>query len=250
MAALKSELVPEFVVLALSAGLWFAAAPASHSRDLSPAVLIEGALPAKKTIEEASKADLLSAVCAAVRKHRKSGAGITMAAAAARGEYASDIVGAVLRCAGKIDCEYVGAIVKAAVSIRPGAATAISDAAMARAPNCEQTIQAAVRAAARSEGDRVRTNSPSPAEPSPSIDTSADADEKFDPHEQLDLVCVNGTQRAVRESLLADFLRTNPGAVVGPCPPTPSPSPASSLAPSPPAGTLGAKNPPAGRQLL
>ena len=234
MAAWKCELVLELVVLVLAAGLWLAAAPASLSRDLSPAALIENALPAKMTIEKASKANLLSAVCAAVQKHRKYGAGITMAAAAARGEYAGDIVGAVLRCAGRVDCEYVGAIVKAAVSVRPGAATAISDAALGRARNCEQSIEAEVRAAAGSGGDRVKPNTPSPAEESPSNGTSAAVDEKFDPHEQFALVCVNGTQRVVRESLLADFLRTNPAAVVGSCPPTPSPSPASSLPPPAP----------------
>jgi hypothetical protein len=231
MAALKSELFLEFVILALSVGLWFAAAPASLSRDLPPAELIEKALPAKMTIEGAGKPDLLSAVCAAVRKHRKSGVGVTTAAVAARGEFSGDIVGAVLRCAGTTDCKYVGAIVKAAVSVRPGAATTISDVAMARAPNCEEPVQAAVRAAAQIEDERVKTDSPNPAEESPSIGKSADPEEKFDPHERLVLVCDGGMQRAVRESLLADFLRLHAKAAVGSCPATPSPS----LAPSPPA---------------
>ncbi len=234
MAALRSDLGLEFVILVLSVGLWFAASPASRGRDSSPADLIENALPARVTIEGASKPDLLSAVCAAVRKHRKSGVGITAAAAAAaRGEYADDIVGTVLGCTGKIDCEYVGAVVKAAVSVRPGAATAISDAAMARAPDCEETIQAAARAAARSEDDRVKTNSPSASDPGPPVGTSVSPEEGFDPYEQLALVCDDGTQRAIRESLLADFLRLHSRAAIGPCPPTPTPSPVPSIAPSP-----------------
>src|ERR1041385_6059147 len=147
MAALKNEVLLEFVILALFVAFWFAAAPASLGRELSGAELIENALPTKMTLEKAGKRELLYAVCDAVRRNRKSGAAITKAAASGRGEYAPDIVGTVLHCARKADCEYVGAIVKAAVSAEPRAATAISDAAMARAPNCEETIQAAARVA-------------------------------------------------------------------------------------------------------
>jgi hypothetical protein len=49
------------------------------------------------------------------------------------------------------------------------------------------------------------------------IGTSNGPDEGFDPHEQLNLVCDNGTQRAVRASQLNDFLRLNPGSLVGVC---------------------------------
>jgi hypothetical protein len=166
MEALRNDLFLRFTVLALSAGFWFAAAPLRSAENAPPAALIEAALPARVTIEKASKADLLSAICTAVRKHRKSSPGIAMAAAAARGEYAGAIVGTVLRCAGKIDCGGVGAIVKAAVSVRLGAATAIGDAAMALAPKCDQAIQAEVHAAAKSV-DRARTSSPNPAERGP-----------------------------------------------------------------------------------
>ena len=234
MAALKNEFLLEFVILALSVALWFAAAPASLGRNLSAAELIENALPGKIKMERAGKPDFLSAVCAAVRKDRKSGPAITMAAASARGEYAPDIVGAVLRCARKVDCEYVGAIVKAAVSAQPRAATAVSDAAMARAPNCEETIQAAARAA-KNEDDRAKKTAASSPQASPSISPDAGTDEGFDPSEQLALVCDGGTQRAVRQSLLADFLRSHSEAKVGSCPPTPSPSAVPSRAPSPPA---------------
>ncbi len=233
MVALKSELCLGFVILALSAGLCLAAVPSSLGRDLPPAELIANGLPAKMTIEGARKSDLLSAVCSAVRKHRKSGAGITAAAVAARREWAGDIVGTVLRCAGRIDCEYVGAIVKAAVSARPEAATAMSDAAMARSPDCEEAIQAPVRAGAKSEDARVKTSSPTPSEESHSR-ANAGMDEGFDPHERLSQVCDSGTQRVVRASQLADFLRSHPDAAMGPCPSNPSPSPVASRAPSPP----------------
>ena len=225
MAALKNELVPAFLLCAMAVGLWLTA-PAARARELSPAELIEKALPARMTIEKASKSDLLSAVCTAVRKHRRSGVGITTASATARGEYAGEIVAAVLRCAGKVDCDYVGAIVKAGASVRPGTVTPISDAAMARAPKCGEAIEGAVRAAAQSEDLRAKANSASPSEKG--------MEEEFDPHEKLAVVCDDGLQRAVRQSQLADFLRSHTEAVVGPCPQTPTPTPLPSLAPTPP----------------
>jgi len=224
MDGFRKDLFLGFVVLALPVGFWIATAHAALSRDSSPATLIEAALPARMTIEKASKADLLSAICVAVRKHRNSTAGIAMAAAGARGDFAGDIVGTALRCAGKIDCERVGAIVKATVSVRPAAAQVISDAAMALAPKCEQSIQAEVHAA-------MKMSSPSPAGQTSPSSPGAEAEREYDPHEELTLVCVEGTQRAVRQSLLTEFLRSHPGATAGRCPPTPSPTPAPSVAP-------------------
>jgi hypothetical protein len=42
------------------------------------------------------------------------------------------------------------------------------------------------------------------------LERATGPDERFDPHEQLNLVCDDGTQRAVRASQLDDFLRSNP----------------------------------------
>ena len=228
MDGLRKNLLLSFVVLAIPAGFWVATSPAAPSRDSSPATLIQAALPPRMTIEKASKSDLLSAVCFAVRKNRNSAPGIATAAVAARGEFAGDIVGTVLRCMGKVECEKVGAIVKATVSARPGAAQAISDAAVALAPKCDQSIDAEVRAA-------MKTSSPSPNGQSSPGTTGSDAEREYDPHEELTLVCVEGTQRAIRQSLLTEFLRGHPGASTGRCSPTPTPlpRPATSVAPVP-----------------
>ena len=226
MAALKRERLLESVALAVFVGFWFVAAPALLSVGLSPAELIEDALPAKTTMARASKKDLLSAVCAVVRKDRSSGAAVASVAVAARGKAAGDIVGTVLRCAGKIDCEYVGDIVEAAVAARPGAAKVISEAAKAQMPKCEEAIEAA----ARKQDDLAKTNSSTEVEQGPVAGGGAVAEEEFDPREQLVLVCDDGTQRTVRQSQLDDFLHSHPEAVVGPCPPTPSPSPSPTAA--------------------
>lgn len=227
MAALKRNLLLESVAFALLVGFWLVAAPALLSAGLSPAELIEDALPAKTTLARAGRADLLSAVCAVVRKDRSSGVAVASVAVAARGKMAGDIVGTVLRCAGKIDCEYVGGIVAAAVAARPGAAKVISAAAKAQMPKCEEAIEAA----ARKQDDLAKTNSSTEAEQGPVAGGGAVAEEEFDPREQLALVCDDGTQRTVRQSQLDDFLRSHPEAMVGPCPPTPTPSPSATAAP-------------------
>jgi len=97
MDGLRKNLLLSFVVLAIPAGFWVATSPAAPSRDSSPATLIQAALPPRMTIEKASKSDLLSAVCFAVRKNRNSAPGIATAAVAARGEFAGNIV--ALSCA-------------------------------------------------------------------------------------------------------------------------------------------------------
>ncbi len=207
--------------------LCLALASQAWARDPSPAELIGKYLPEKKTLKSASKSEMLSAVCSATRKNRKSGAALASAAVAGRSEFAGETVATVLRCAGTTDCDYVGAVVAAAVAARAGVAIAVSDAAMARAPNCEESIQKAANAAGKTESDAAKED-----EPSALIGKSAGANEGFDPRERLIPVCDNGAQRGVRESQVADFLRTHPGSLSGRCPPTPTPSSSPTVRPA------------------
>jgi hypothetical protein len=241
MAAIKRELQLEFLIFLLAAAFWVATPPVSSGVEFAPADLIENALPRKTTLKRAKKADFLGAVCSAVRANRKAAAGITSAAVTARPALARDIVGAVLRCTRKYDCEYAGAIAGAAFAANPAAATVISDAAIARAPDCGDTIAAATRPATT-----TTTAATAAAEPGPTA-----AEERFDPLEPLKLVCTDGIQRAIRASLVDEFLRAHPDSYLGSCPPetspgrsatpfppvprwaTPSPAPQSSPSPSP-----------------
>ncbi|MEO7167443.1 MAG: hypothetical protein ABI787_10015 [Spartobacteria bacterium] len=191
--------------------------PPAFARALTPAEMIEKALPARKTMKSASKSEFLVAVCEVARKNRKTAAAITPVAIAARREYAGEIVGMILRCSGKLDCGFVVTIVAAAVGA-DGSTTEISDAAIARAPQCAEEIQVAARrggaeAAGASKG-------PSPGEPG----TRTEVEEKFDPLEPLALVCDDGTQRAIRQGEVTEFLRAHPGSSLGSCQPTPTAS--------------------------
>jgi hypothetical protein len=203
--------------LLLATGFWTALSPLALGREAAPADLIAEQLPGKKTVQSASKSEFLGAVCAAVRKRRSAAAVITQAAVTARRESAGEIVGAVLRCGAKFNCESVGSVV-AAANAGEGNAVSIADAAMAKAPNCAETIREATQRGAKAS-ERAEP------EPTPEqgllVGTSNGSDEGFDPHEQLKLVCDDGTQRAVRASLLEEFIASHPGAFAGVCQPPP-----------------------------
>jgi hypothetical protein len=195
---------------------------AAPAREVNAADLIAAELPSKKTAKSATQTEFLSAVCAVVRRRRSSAAVITQTAVGLRRESAGEIVGMALRCIGKVDCESAGAIVAAAKAAE-GDTTKITDAAMAKAPDCAETIREAARRGAKA-ADRAEPAAAAPLLP-PRPGTSSAADENFDPLEPLTLVCLDGVPRAIRASLLEEFLSANPGAFVGPCPPAASPAP-------------------------
>ena len=199
-------------VLLLVAGFWTALLPVALAREATAGEMIANQLPGRKTLKSATKSEFLAAVCAAVRKRRSAAAVITQAAVMARRESAADIVEAVLRCSGKTSCEVVGLIV-AAATMAEGDPSNIADVAMAKAPSCTETIREASRRGAKAI-DRAEAET---VPHGPLIGTSNGPDEGFDPHEELNLVCDDGTQRAVRASQLDDFLRSNPGSFLGVC---------------------------------
>ncbi len=205
---------PGAAVLFLGAVFWTASLSAQPARENAAAEAIATQLPEKKTLKNASKTEFLSAVCAAARKRRANIAAITQAAVLARREWAGEVVGMVLRCAGKTNCETTGAIVEAAHAAE-GDESKITDAAIAKAPNCAETIHEAISRSAKTPAAK------GPAEPEPPPGTSNARDYGFDPHEPLELVCAGGTPRAVRASQLEEFLKTNPGSFPGPCQTTP-----------------------------
>ena len=201
-------------VLLLATAFWVLL-PATMAREMTASDMIADQLPARKTLKSATKSEFLGAVCAAVRKRRTLAAAITQAAVMARRESAGEIVEAVLRCSGKTNCELVGSIVAAATTAEGDPAN-IANAAIAKAADCAESIREASRRGAKASD---RAEAEAAPEQSPLIGTSNGPDERFDPHEQLNLVCDDGTQRAVRASQLDDFLRSNPGSFIGVCQP-------------------------------
>ena len=223
-----------FLVLTLAAGFWLLPLPEVSGRDPSPAELIQQGLSGRQTLKSASKVDLLSALCRAVRQRRSEAPAITSAAVRARPALTAEIVSRLLSCSGKVDCEFVGTIVSAALGANHNADTAIGDAAVARAPNCADTIARTIKEG----GWRGTTPSATNSNGVPATGSRADAEKTFDPLEPLTLVCDNGTPRAIRESLVDEFLRTHPGSFPGSCPPKPSPTAAPAKSPLPAASPI------------
>ncbi len=205
------------LLLALAGGFWFATQSASAARDLTPTEMIQEGLPPGKTMRNATKPEFLSAVCAAVKKHRPKAAAITKVAVSAHREYAGDIVATVLRCSSNPDCAFVGTIVSAAVQAAESEASVIQDAALAIAPDCADAIQGA--------NDIPGEGPTGPISQVPLPGSIGGGGGGSNPQEQLFMVCDNGTQRSVRESQLGAFLTSHPGAFVGSCQPTPTTNP-------------------------
>ena len=207
--------VPMFCGVLLLAAAFWVLLPATLAREMTASDMIADQLPTGKTLKSATKSEFLAAVCGAVRKRRSAAAAITQAAVMARRESTGEIVEAVLRCNGKANCELVGSIVAAATTAE-GDPAKIADAAIAKAADCAESIREASRRGAKASDRAEAVAAP---EKSPLIGTSNGPDEGFDPHEQLNLVCDDGTQRTVRASQLDDFLRSNPGSFIGVCQP-------------------------------
>ncbi|HEX8280434.1 MAG TPA: hypothetical protein VF551_03580, partial [Chthoniobacterales bacterium] len=99
--------------VALGLALWTATAPMSQAQGNSPAAMIEQNLPQGQSMANASKSDLLSAVCAAIKKNRNAAPQVARVAATARPDLARDILRTAFRCAnigGPDTCDLAGRI--------------------------------------------------------------------------------------------------------------------------------------------
>ncbi len=203
------------LALGLTTGFWIATLPVAVGRLMTPTEMIEAGLPPGVVIKTAGKPQFLTAVCAAVRKHRKDSPAIARTAVTAHGEYAGDIVATVVRClGGKQDCELVGTIVGQATSAAPDSAVAIDDAALAIAPDCADAIQSAsVEAPAEGPGNY---GGPPPISQAP-LPGAVGGGGGFNPGDAQVLVCDMGRQHAVRTGRIQHFLNHHPGAYIGVC---------------------------------
>lgn len=215
------------LMAALTAGLWIATMPAAQARTLTPTEMIQEGLPPGKTMRNANKPEFLSAVCAAVKKHRPEASQIARLAVMTHHEYSGDIVTTILRCGSSRDCAFVGTIVTAAIQVAPSEVSVIQDAALAIAPDCADAIQAATILDSKDAKDvgGIAAENPSyigPISQVPLPGSVGGGGGGINPGEQIFMVCDNGTQRSIRASQLGAFLTSHPGSFVGSCHVTPA----------------------------
>lgn len=123
-------------VLALGAAFWIGSTPAAQAQNMSPAKMIEAQMPHGKTMQNADKAELLSAVCAAVKKFRSAAPQIVRAAVSAHPEWKNDILRSAFNCLGNDDCGILSRVLRGAIAGSPGDASGLTQLATELAPAC------------------------------------------------------------------------------------------------------------------
>src|ERR671916_795990 len=101
------------VGVGLTVALWTATVPMAFAQGGGNATrLVEDNLPRGQSVANASKADLLSAICAAVKKNRNQAPQIGRVMAEARPDLAKDILRTIFRCLGNDDCRLLGRVLR------------------------------------------------------------------------------------------------------------------------------------------
>ncbi len=203
--------------------------PVAAARMMTATEMIEAGLPPGIMMKTASKPQFLTAVCAAVKDHRKAAPAIAETAVAAHKDYAGDIVATVVRCANG-NCELTAEIVGSAIASAPDSAVAIDDAAVAIAPDCADAIQAATSKSSQGPheplAERTSDEEPSdfgapPLTAQPVLLDTGGGGGGSSPETVLVSVCDNGHDRRIASNAVPHFLATHPGSFVGRCQVTP-----------------------------
>ncbi|MEY2530528.1 MAG: hypothetical protein QOI96_613 [Verrucomicrobiota bacterium] len=214
---LKTGLVL-FVGVALGSAFWMASTPMAHGQGkLTPVEMIQSKLPHGKTIATATDAQLLEAVCKAVRQWPKQAAHIVRTAAGARKSLRTDILCTSIRCLREghaLDCVWVADIVREWIKAEPSEANRWLELIMECAPECRDLLQNL----GPNLGEGNFGNPPINVNPPPgSVGGGAGGN--------VCIVCHNGQEIQVACSDLDNYLRGHPGDSAGPCQPTPVTNP-------------------------
>jgi hypothetical protein len=192
------------VTLTLISSAWITSLPAAS---MTPAEMIQSKLPPNTTIATATDAQLLEAVCQAVRQWPKEAALIVRTAAGARKSIRTDILCMAARCLRErhsLECGWIRDVLREWIKAEPSLANELTESIMECVPECRET---------RGEGEFG--NPPNNINPPPgSVGGGAGGN--------VCIVCHNGSEIQVACDDVEEFLRNHPGDTRGPCVPTPS----------------------------
>ncbi len=199
-------------IIALGAGFWSSTSQAEETP--KPLAMIETYLtPIGKTVANATKEQLLDAVCQAVKRWKASAPQIVRAAAEARPELKKDILETAYRCLGSDDCNLLDEILDALTNLFPKEAAALTGWAADFAPGCTDAFGATA-------DDGRFGQTPGNQNPPPgSIGGGGGGSTN------LVAVCRNGETVFVTPDKAEEILRDDPGATLGPCQVTPVTNP-------------------------
>jgi hypothetical protein len=128
---------------ALGFALWTATAPMASAQGNSPQQMLQAGLPQGRTMENASRQQLLSAVSTATRNNPAQSPQIVRVAITARPQWAADIMRAAFQAVGtrSENCPLLARILRAATNAAPDQANALTELAMSLAPDCADQFQ-------------------------------------------------------------------------------------------------------------
>ncbi len=203
MTAFKTTL-KLLVTLTLISSVWIAALPAAS---MTPAEMIQSKLPPNTTIATATDAQLLEAVCQAVRQWPKEARLIVRTAAGARKSIRTDILCMAARCLrerNSLECGWIRDVLHEWIKAEPSLANQLTESVMECVPECREM-----------KGEGEFGNPPNNINPPPgSVGGGAGGN--------ICIVCHNGSEIQVACDDVEEFLRHHPGDTAGPCHVTPS----------------------------
>jgi hypothetical protein len=194
--------------IALGAGFWVASAPLAHSETkLTPVEMIQPKLPSGKTIATASDAELLEAVCKAVKQWPKDASLIIRTVAGARKSLQGDVLCMTIRCLKEkreIDCNWVTDVVREWIKAEPDSANQLIESVSDCSPDCREPLQGLLT------GGSAFGNPPSNINPPPgSLGGGASGNTCS--------VCHNGGNVQIACDDMANYLAGHPGDTAGAC---------------------------------
>jgi hypothetical protein len=207
------------VGLGLGVALWTATVPvASAQGGGNVSRMIEDNLPRGQTLANASKADLLSAICAALKKNAQQAPQIVRMAAAARPDLAKDILRTAFRCLGNNDCRLLGRVLRGIIAAVPNAASELTSLGIELSPDCAGSFPGSgVPGGGDDDGGNFGQG---PANQNPPPGTIGGGGGQGN----VVAICHNGNTIFVSPQGAENHLRVHAGDSLGPCVVTPASS--------------------------
>ncbi len=193
--------------IAVGTMFWMAGTPVAQAQNMSPEKMLQAEMGGQSPAS-ASKADFLSALCAAVTKHRGAAPQIAAFAAQLHPEWKKDILRTVFRCLGTDDCRLLGRVLRAIAS--GDDASELTDLAIELAPGCAPSF-----GGGQPDDGGGFGNAPGNLNPPPGSIGGGGG------QGNVIAVCFNNVTRFFSPEAAAAFINANPGATLGACVVTP-----------------------------